>query len=352
VAAGRLFGPDHVRLTLLTTDRDSAAEQPTRDNLVRALEAAQKARPTDVLLVYLAGHGVNHGGPDGDFYFLTRDAQGANLTDPEVRRQAALSSGELTELVKRIPAQKQVLILDTCASGRAVEKLTEKRDVPSSQVRALQRVKDRTGLFVLAGCAENAVSYEATRYAQGVLTYSLLLAMRGARLRDGQFVDVAELFGFAADKVPELARDIGGIQRPVIASPKGASFDIGQVTAEDQARIPFQRVRPLVLRASFQEEEQFDDVLGLGRLVDERLRGVSARGREAPWVFVDSREFPQAHRLAGRYRIDGEQVTLAVNVFLGPRRVGRFSVTESKSRGREMAKKVVAEAEKLLAAKE
>ena len=43
-------------------------------------------------------------------------------------------------LLKAAPAQKQVLILDTCHSGRVVEKLTEKRGVPGSQIRALDFV--------------------------------------------------------------------------------------------------------------------------------------------------------------------------------------------------------------------
>ena len=131
-----------------------------------------------------------------------------------------------------------------------MEKLTEKRDVPGSQVRALERVKDRTGMHVLAGCAADAVSYEASRYGQGVLTYSLLLGMRGAKLREGEYVDVVELFGFAADKVPELARDIGGVQRPLIASPRGSSFDIGRLTAADREKVPLQMIKPVVLRVA------------------------------------------------------------------------------------------------------
>ena len=133
-------------------------------------------------MIYLAGHGVTHGGQDGDWYYLTADARNADLADPEVRKQVSLSSAELTDLLKASPAQKQVLILDTCNSGRVIEKLTDKRAVPGSQVRALERVKDRTGIHVLAGCAADAVSYEASRYGQGVLTYSLLLAMRGSQV--------------------------------------------------------------------------------------------------------------------------------------------------------------------------
>jgi hypothetical protein len=353
IAAGRLFGADKVHLTLLTTSRKEAARQPTRANLVAALQAARKARPGDVLVVYLAGHGVTHGGQDGDFYYLTCDARTADLADPEVRKLTAVSSQELTELIKQVPALKQVMVLDTCHSGRLIQKMTVKRDVPSSQIRALERLKDRTGLHILAGCAANSVSYEATRYGQGVLTYSLLLGMRGGKLRDDQFVDVGLLFGFAADKVPELARDIGGIQRPVLASPKGgASFDIGRVTSADQAKIPLQAVRPLMLRTAFQEDEDFDDVLGLGKRVDERLRQVSARSGPATLVFVDARELPDACRLAGRYRVKDGQVTVSVNLFNAKKRIARFTVSGKKTEIDALAERIVQEAEKRLGAKD
>jgi WD40 repeat protein len=349
VASTRLFGKDKVHRTLLTTAQTSADDQPTRKNLVKALEAAQKAKPSDVVVIYLAGHGVNQGGQDGDFYYLTRDAQSADLKDPEVRRQTALSSAELTELLKKIPAQKQVLILDTCASGAAIKNLTEKRDVPGSQVRALERVKDRTGLHILAGCASDAVSYEATRYGQGVLTYSLLLGMRGAKLREGEYVDVMDLFSFASDKVPELARDIGGVQRPVIASPRGSSFDIGRVTGEDQEKIPLQKVRPLVVQASFQEEARVRDNLGLGKRVNDRLRAASSSGRGAALVYVEAAEFPGAVEVRGRYKLAENKVTMSVTLFLGEKDLAAFQVEGDKDKLDDLAGRLVAEIEKRLA---
>jgi hypothetical protein len=212
----------------------------------------------------------------------------------------------------------------------------------------LQRVKDRTGLFILAGCAADAVSYEASRYGQGLLTYSLLLGMRGAALKEDQQVDVGRLFDFAADRVPELAKDIGGIQRPVIASPKGTSFPIGLVTAEDRARIPLRTPRPLVLRTVFQDEEEFTDALGLGRRIDERLRDRSARGADAALVFVDARELPGAYQLAGRYRVEGDKVRVAVRLALGKKKVIAFRVDGEKARADELAARVVAEVEKRL----
>lgn len=344
VAGGRLFGKERVHITRLSTNDADAARQPTRANLNRALEALQKSRPGDVVVIYLAGHGVNHGGADGDFYYLSCDALSSRLDDPAVRKDAALASQELTELIKKVPAQRQVMILDTCAAARAVEKLTDKRAVPSSQIRALERVKDRTGLHILAGCAADAVSYESSRYGQGVLTYSLLLGMQGAALREEQYVDVGTLFGYAADTVPDLARNTGGIQRPVIASPKGSSFDIGQVTAEDKSQIPLQRVRPLILRTAFQDEDAFSDALSLGKRVDDLLRDASARGPDAPLVFIDAREMPEAYQMNGRYRVAEGRIHVTVQLTRGQEKGSRFTLSGDPSKLDDLAGRIVAEA--------
>ena len=303
-----------------------------------------------LVVVYLTGHGVTHGGQDGDWHYLTADAQSADLAEPEVRKQVSLSSRELKELLKAAPAQKQVLMLDNCHAGRIVEKLTEKSDVPGRQVCALERVKDRSGVHMLAGCAADSVSYEASRYGQGLLTYSLLLGMRGAKLREREYVDIVELFGFAADKVPELARDIGGAQRPTVASPKGSSFDLGRLTSADRARVPLQSIKPVLLRSVFQLEKPARDSLGLSKRINDRLREASMAPRGAQLVIVDADEFPGGVQASGRYKIDGDQVTVSVTLFEGEKETAAFTVEGEASQPDELAGKIAAEVEKKLAA--
>ena len=347
VAAARLFGADRLRLQLLTT---SSAKTPTRENLKAAFLAARQAKATDLLVVYLAGHGVNHGGQDGDFYYLASTAASGDLGDPALRSSAAISSRELTEWIKEIPALKQVLILDTCASGRVVEKLSSKRDIASSQIRSLDRMKDRTGLYVLAGAAADAVSYEASRYGQGLLTYSLLFGMRGAALREEQFVDVSQWFNHAADQVPELATGIGGIQRPVIAMPTGGtSFDIGQILEDDRQQIPLATVRPLVFQSSFQDEERVQDHLRLTMRVNEALRRVSTRGTDARFVYVDAALFPDAYELAGRYRIDGHAVKVKISLFRNGVQKTSFDVTGDTAKLDRLVRDILTQVERALA---
>ena len=202
-----------------------------------------------MLIVYLAGHGMAMPGSDDVYCYLTSEARGTDLSDPAIREQYSITSTELTDWIKKIPALKQVMILDTCAAGAAAKKLTEHRQISGDQIRAIDRLKDRTGFHILMGCASDKVSFEATQYEQGLLTHALLKGMRGAALDRQEFVDVRKLFEYAADEVPQLARNIGGIQKPLIASPRGSgSFDVGQLTKEDKAKVRLAIPKPLLLR--------------------------------------------------------------------------------------------------------
>jgi WD40 repeat protein len=353
----RLFGPKKVRLSVFTTLPPTAADRPapatagrpTKAGLVKALETTQAARPEDILVVYLSGHGVSRReGDSEEYYFLTADAISANLNDTAVRDRDALSGAALRGLLASCPARHQVLVLDTCAAGRAVDRLSDRREVNAEQLRALERVKDRTGTFVLAGCAADAVSYEASRYAQGVLTHALLLGMRSELVPGGE-VNVGELFKFAVDQVPQLAGGIGGVQRPQLGLPRvGSPFPVGLLTVEDRAKVPLERERPLVQRALFQDQDALDDVLGFGKRVDEAFRGTARRGQGGPpVVFVDAREVAGAGRVAGRYTVDGGRVTVRVKVYVGAK-VATFEVAGEKAKLDELATQVAREAEKRL----
>lgn len=355
LAAKRLFGPEYgpdcVQISVLTTD--SGAElRPTRARLANEFETlARKAMPDDILVVYLAGHGVTLGGFNADFYYPTCEVAELELIDPVVFRQTAISGSELATWINDIPAQKVVVIIDTCHAGKVLENWGVKREGRSSGMRALERVKERTGMHLLAGCAADAVSYEASPYAQGLLTYSLLMGMKGEALREGQFVDVLNLFGFAHDQVPGLSRNSPSIQCPVVSSPKpGASFDIGQLTAEDIARIPLQAARPMVVRASLQNRDRKPDVLGLAKLVNQGLSEASSRGREPALVFVDAEEYPDAHQLVGDYVVDGNRVTATINVFKGQTKMGGLSVAGDGADRDGLARQIVEKVETLLGA--
>lgn len=351
LAYGSWMGPDHVHLALLSTSRAAGALRPNRENLVRALAECRQAGPDDIFFLYLSGHGVNRGGEDGDFYFLLTDANGSDMVGTEMRSDVAVSAAELRGLIRDIPARgRQVLILDTCAAGKALGRLADPRDVPGSQVRALERLASRTGVYVLAGCAADQASYEASRYGQGVLTYSLLLGLRGAALRDDEWIDVRKWFEFAEDAVPRFARDVGGIQRPIVQGPGGGSFDLGRLTSQARQGIPLRVPKPVLLRSSFQDENKRRDALGLATRVNGALRDLAATGRDAPLVYVDADEMPDSHQVVGRYTVDGSRVRVSLSVFHGDEELRASSepIVGSTLDLDELAQRVLTEARRRL----
>lgn len=343
-AAPRVFG-DRVHVTLLNTDDQDATRQDvsSKSNIQKAFEdIAVKAESQDVLLVYCSGHGVNYGtAENSQFYYLTKDIASENLSDPEIRQNYAVSSTEFTDWVKSIAALKQVLVLDACNSGKLVQDVAAgRKDLSSSQVRALDRMKDRTGMFILTGSAADKVSYEASEFGQGLLTYTLLQGMSGLALTEDKRVDVMTLFQYARDKVPELAKGIGGIQTPVLAFPAtGASFDIAIVDAG--VKIPVSQVKPVFIRNGFQDENAFDDVLGLNAALSDQLRRITAKGAKAELIYVDVDVYDNAWSMKGRYTVTGDDVLVNGRLFKGKEAKGDFQISGKKDAVQALAEAIV-----------
>jgi len=98
-AGGRLFGADRVHVKLLA----SGSDEPTTAAFEKAFaEVAASAQPEDVVLLFLAGHGV--GGADG-YAFLARDGP--------------LTAARLAKWLNSVRATRRAIILDTCAAGAA-----------------------------------------------------------------------------------------------------------------------------------------------------------------------------------------------------------------------------------------
>lgn len=369
LAANELLGQPNVNVQLLTTQPTGAPTAGTsatgasagKDDIVKALEAAQSLRPQDIFMLYLAGHGINYGGQDGDFYYLTAGATSADATylnDPAIRQTYALSSAELTHYLNLIPARKKLLILDVCAAGKGADKLlVAARDIPPSQIRALDQLQSRTGFYVLAGSAADAVSYESNVYGQGLLTYALLQGMRGGKLRregDNEYLDVEQWLGYAVEQVPLLAKEVRGIQQPFYRgldtdkSDNHRSFDVGKITPAIKAQIRIAQPRPVLLVKSFQDETQFDDVLALTPTIESELIDLSARGADAPMLYMEAKDYPGAYALVGRYTVKDEAVQIKCKVMRATAQVGEFVVTGQKSKLAELAKLVLARAQGLV----
>lgn len=321
LGAGNLFGKDSTHVFLLSS-RGNDTTTTTKQNIQKVFERIKaKAKPEDIVMVYLSGHGVTYGGEKGDFYYLTTEYNGMSaesFSDPKLRKSQSISTEEFTDWLNAIPALKQIMIIDACGSGKAVDNLIARRDIESSQIKAIDRMKDRTGLYVLSGCAANAVSYEANRFGQGLLTYSVLQAMRGMALRENKFIDISTLLNYSSEEVPKMAKDIGGIQKPQMLIPKGGSFDIGIIRESDKSLIPLSAIKPVFVRTTIIEETKKRDILKIAKQVDEKLNEVSGKGDESNTIiFIDVAEYPESCSISGSYTLVGEMLSFLGSILCG-----------------------------------
>ncbi|MFS4456348.1 caspase family protein [Maribacter sp. 2304DJ31-5] len=318
LGAENLFSKEKTHIYKITSSGDKLPSKRNIKNIFENISADAKAE--DIIVIYLSGHGITWGGERGDFYFLTSDATATSsdaYNDPIIRENTSISTSEWVQWLKDIPALKQVMIIDACGSGKAVDNLIAERDVEPSQIKAIDRMKDRTGMYIISGCTADAVSYEASVYGQGLLTYSVLQGIKGAALKEDKYIDIFTIMDYARETVPKLAEGIGGIQEPQLLVPKGGSFDIGMLKDIDKKAIPLASAKTVFVRSTLVNAEDFEDNLGLSELLNQQLSLVSNKGKSSPLVYFDSAKFPNACKISGGYTMRENDISVLLKIRCG-----------------------------------
>jgi uncharacterized caspase-like protein len=149
----------------------------------------------DVFVLFVAGHGRNAA---GTYYFLPQD-----LTfGPSDRslKTGAIGQEQWQAWLAMIPAQKSILVFDTCESAGAVVLSRGTRD----REAAMDRLRFATGRSVIAAARNAAIEgYNG----HGVLTYAILDALSG---NGDDEVYLAQLVDDIDRKVPEFSQQLTG----------------------------------------------------------------------------------------------------------------------------------------------
>ena len=166
----------------------------------------------DVFVLYLAGHGRSVA---GTYYFIPQDlVPGGGLTV----MSHGIDQDKLQRWLARIPAQKSILILDTCESDTAT------RSVDIERETAVDRLRHATGRSIIA--ASSSAAYEGFQ-GHGLLTWTILDAFRKQDGGGDQVVEVVELVAHVDRQVPILSEKVFGfVQRPRNRF-EGNSFPLG-----------------------------------------------------------------------------------------------------------------------------
>jgi hypothetical protein len=207
----------------------------TRDHLRAALQRiAETARPQDMLLVFISGHGVTVG---QRYYVIPHDMRiGAETLEEDVR-EGAVPGDVLADWMGTVPALKRILILDTCHSGAAVALAGGRGRDPFAFRGAVERLSRTQGIFTLAASAADEAAAEVPSLKHGILSYALLAGLKaiddgplaGQPIRaanQDQVVDVLEWFSYASGHVPRLSKRFTGQHQTVEMHGRGEAFPV------------------------------------------------------------------------------------------------------------------------------
>jgi uncharacterized caspase-like protein len=186
---GKLFG--EVRYNLLSN------EKATVDNIIEGLDALSEISANDVVVIFMAGHGVRS--QDGNFYFLTSDG---SLSEPQ---KAGVSWTLLGKYLERIKG-RVILLLDACHSGSIVTETV----VPNDELAQQLFGGGHGGVMVFSASKGRQFSLESPDIGGGfgVFTYNLIQTLGPeAKLVDingNGFVEFMEMVDYVSQKVHQL----------------------------------------------------------------------------------------------------------------------------------------------------
>ncbi|MGV6829605.1 MAG: caspase family protein [Flavobacteriales bacterium] len=190
-----------------------------RTKIVETLKQISKvAKPQDLFLFYYAGHGVVTQDAAKEFFLVPYDVTqlyGA----VESLKQKGISANELKTIALKIPAQKQLYILDACQSAGALESVAS-RGV--AEEKAIAQLARSTGTHWLTASGSDQYATEFDELGHGVFTYALLEALSGKADSGDNRITVNEIKAYLESRVPEISEQYkGSPQYP-------SSFGFGQ----------------------------------------------------------------------------------------------------------------------------
>jgi len=216
---------EEVRVRLLTS-----FEETSRESIRKAFaEIKGEVKPNDLFVFYDASHGVIDEEDGIEQYFLL--TSNVLLLSSRHIKKDALSQKELIRLIGAIPAQKKLVVLDTCHAGKAGREITvallmQTRGLTESTARKL--LQRAIGSTVFSSSSDQGQALEGYK-GHGLFTHALIEGLKGGAddNKDG-YIKITELANYVEEKVILLSEEIFNRQQtPTIQI--GANFPLGKV---------------------------------------------------------------------------------------------------------------------------
>jgi hypothetical protein len=217
-------------------------EQVTPEAIKQAKDFVKNAKPDDVFILSIAGHGTHDNDPEATYYFLTYNTDLKNL------KGTAADFETIEDLLQGIPPRNKLFLMDACesgeiddedqgqmvamASGAGIASRGIKKNVSSSRVksqvpsgkRSYLYQKDRyiyndlvrrSGAIVFSSSKGGELSYERSDIQNGLFTKSIMKALttKDADKNGDGIVSTDELREYVSADVGKASNDL---QHPTV----------------------------------------------------------------------------------------------------------------------------------------
>ncbi|MEW6215184.1 MAG: caspase family protein, partial [Nitrospirota bacterium] len=207
-----------------------ALNETTREFLEKAFEEIRvRIKPYDLFIFYDASHGIVDVVNNEEQYFLLT-SNVLFLSSADINRDA-FSQRKLARLIGSIPAEKKIIILDTCNAGRGgkeiqIALLQQTRGL--TEATAIKILQKEIGSSVFSASSDAQQAIEGYK-GHGLFTYVFLEGLSGkADANKDGYIQVHELAEYVKYNVVTLSEDVFKKQQtPLIET--NAFFPIGKV---------------------------------------------------------------------------------------------------------------------------
>ncbi len=204
-------------------------EDATKEKINEAFKAvSEQTKPNDVFIFYYAGHGQLRENENYESeYFLVPHDVTSFYDDKQNLTTNGISTSELVDNLTAINCSNQLILLDACQSGSAIEYLAVSRSVGEKE-KKLRQLKNKLGVTIISAAGSKQFATEFEDLGHGVFTYSILEALDGKAdiLTKDNKISVKELDLFLLSEVPKLSQKFNAAAQSPNSFLEGVDFII------------------------------------------------------------------------------------------------------------------------------
>ena len=207
--ASSIISPDRIHIATLIN------EQATKKNILSQLDKiSNQAKPGDTFVWFVASHGMM----DGNSLYSIVPTDLKCIDEQCSRVENLLNSNDILEASRKIPAMRQLLVLDTCHAGGLNEQLSGLYDARMSVLAK------NMGLHLYASASATELAMDGAPGENSIFTSSLLASLRGMAQDDNDdtYISIVELGHYTRKGMLKTLSE--RYKKNVVQSPKFMHF--------------------------------------------------------------------------------------------------------------------------------